>query len=160
MTRTPSNSTWMTSRAICDPCSTKPQHAVSVDGKHTITQPQYVTSHGSAFFHRQPAGMHPETTPKNKLTIIQGSSSEDTWVLPFCDCTSNGGGPWNAHEKDVGASSQLGCPANCHGSQSVEFWETPHGSNNRTSGAKPSATAPLNSHVSTGCVGGCQRMWL
>lgn len=51
---------------------------------------------------------------------------------------------WNARGKDVGASSQLGCPAVAVVPRVSGSGKPPMDSHKRITGAKPPATAPAN----------------
>lgn len=168
----PSNTWWVTSLAICDPCLVKSSktcaHPVHTDGNtchRAIRRPQYVTSLTWLGGHLQPAKMWLETTQKQTDHQFRVQSLDGYWVWPTvmrgCCLTATADQVavdlWNARGKDVGASSQLGCPATA---------VVP-----RVSGSgKPPMVCirgqlvpnlqplPWTSHISPHCVGGCQTM--
>ncbi len=58
---------------------------------------------------------------------------------------------WNARGKDVGASSQLGCPATAVVPRVSGSGKPPMDSQKGIAGAKPPATDPLTPHLPSLC---------
>lgn len=105
----------MKSRKICS-------HTVSSDGKayhRAIRQPQCVISLNWPNSDLQPARIWPETTQKqtDHQTGVQSLTGYWVWAARMHGCFPPAAGDqvaadlWNARGKDVGTSSQLGCPA-------------------------------------------------
>lgn len=143
VTWTPSNTRWMTSRpANSWPCMVKSGktcfQSVSADGNAyhcAMRRPQYVTSLNWPTGHLQPTRMWPKTTQKQtdhqaevqSLTGYWALGSRDAWVLPRSCCRSSGGGPLECPWQGCGRQFPAGMPCHGSGSQSIRFWETPHG---------------------------------
>lgn len=142
VTWTPSNTRWLTSQAICDFCLVKSSktcpHPISTDGNtyhRAIRWPQYVTSLNWPSSHLQPARMWSKTTQKqtDHQSRVQTLTDYWKWAVGMHGCCPAATGDqvvvdlWNARGKDVGTSSQLGCPATAVVPRVSGSGKPPHG---------------------------------
>ncbi len=74
---------------------------------------------------------HPKTNcPSGQGPVthwLLSVGSRDAWVLPCSRWRSSGGGPLECPWQGCGRQFPAGMPCHGSGSQSIRFWETPHG---------------------------------